>query len=200
MPDRKLLTLKQLRVLQYIEQQYNRLGKVPTLRMIASKFELKAIGTVQDHLKKLMELGFLEKDLVLSRGFQLPHQQKITQVPILGRVPAGNPIEAIEDLQGGLALCGAWKGELFALRVQGDSMQGRGIFEDDFVIIRKQTTAEDGDIVVALIDQEATVKILEKNKGSMRLLPANSRYRPIELLMERENVIIGKVIAVQRML
>jgi repressor LexA len=119
-------------------------------------------------------------------------------IPILGHVPAGRPIEAIENFQGSIALSGTWRGDLFALRVTGESMKDKGILDGDIVIVKKQPHAEDGQIVVAQIDQEATVKILERKKDQIRLLPANSAFKPIEFSADRENMIIGRVIAVQR--
>ena len=141
----------------------------------------------------------LEKEDGNYRGFRLIHQTKTTLIPICGSVPAGKPIEAIENFQGSIALTGDWKGELFALRVQGESMKDQGILNGDYVVVKKQSDAKNGEIVVALIDQEATVKTLEKIKGRIRLLPANPAFDPIELDASRDNQIVGKVVAVQRM-
>ena len=196
MPDRGELTPKQLRVLKFIEQEVLRTGRNPTLRAIAEYLDLKAVGTIQDYIAKLIELGFLEKEEGKYRGFKLPYQTRVTVIPVLGNVPAGRPIEDIESFQGSVALSGNWRGDIFALRVTGESMKDQGIFDGDIVIVKKQPDAEDGQIVVAQIDQDATVKILEKKKD--RLLPANSAFKPIELSADRENAIIGKVIAVQR--
>jgi repressor LexA len=198
MLDRSKLTPKQLRILEFIERECSQSGRVPTFRAIAQHFQLKAVGTVQDHISKLLDLGFLEKEKGNYRGFKLPFQTQTTLIPILGSVPAGKPIEAMEDFQGSIALSGSWRGDLFALRVRGESMRDRGILHGDLVVVRKQMDAEDGEIVVALVDYEATVKVLEKRKGSLRLLPANSDFKPIVLDPERENRIVGKVIAVQR--
>jgi repressor LexA len=199
MPERNLLTEKQLRILQYIEQEFSRSGQKPTLRAIAQHFGLKAVGTVQDHISKLIEFGFLEKEGGSYRGFRLIHQTKTTLIPICGSVPAGKPIEAVESFQGSIALTGDWKGDLFALRVQGESMKDQGILNGDYVVVKKQSDAENGEIIVAIIDQEATVKILEKRVGQVRLLPANPAFQPIELDASRDNQIVGKVVAVQRM-
>ncbi len=196
--DRNTLTVKQLKILRFIEQEFIKMGHVPTFRAIASHFEFKAVGTVQDYIQKLIELGFLEKEEGKQRGFKLPHQARTTLIPILGSVPAGKPIEAIEDFRGSVALVGNWRGDLFALRVTGESMKDKGIFDGDFVIVKKQGDAEDGEIVVAQIGDEATVKTLERRSGRIRLLPANSAYQPIELKPDQRSCIIGKVIAVQR--
>lgn len=196
--DRSILTEKQAKVLEIIEKEILRHGTAPTFRSLAKLLGVKAVGTVQDYVKKLIELGFLEKEEGQYRGFRLPIQTKITWVPILGVVPAGKPIEAIQDYQGSLSLSGNWKGELFALEVRGESMTDKGILEGDFVIVRKGAEVQDGDIVVAMINGEATVKTFERKKGRVRLLPAHPHYQPIELHEEQENQVVGKVIGVQR--
>jgi repressor LexA len=198
MPDRGALTSKQLRVLKFIEHEVLKTGKTPTFRAIAEHLGVKAVGTVQDYISKLLRLGFLDKEEGRYRGFKLPHQRQVTVIPILGRVPAGSPIEAVDHFCGSVALTGNWRGELFALRVIGESMKDRGILDGDIVIVKKQAHAEDGQIVVAQINQEVTVKILEKKKNRVRLLPANPAFSPIEWSPDDENSIIGKVIAVQR--
>jgi repressor LexA len=199
MSDRELLTPKQLKVLKFIEDELSRYGKMPTFRAIADYLGVKAVGTVQDYIRKLLDLGFLEKEGGKYSGFKLPHQTRVTLIPILGSVPAGRPIEAIESFQGSVALSGNWRGDLFALRVKGQSMRDRGILDGDYVIVKKQPDAEDGQIVVAAVNHEATVKLLERKKGKVRLLPANPDFAPIELSSENENSIIGRVVAVQRM-
>lgn len=198
--NRSALTAKQLKVLVFIEQEILRSGRPPTLRSIAKEFDLKAVGTVQDYISKLVELGFLEKEPGQYRGIRLPFQTQVTWVPILGSVPAGKPIEAIHDSIGSIALSGVWKGDLFALKVKGESMRDRGILEGDVVIVRQQPDAESGEIVVALLETEATVKILERKKGKIRLLPANPSFQPIELSGDRDCRIAGRVIGVQRRL
>ena len=131
---------------------------------------------------------------------RLAYRSGSLDVPILGTVPAGKPIEAIEDNQGSLSVPAKWSGELFALKVKGESMIEAGIMDGDYVVIKKQPHAENGDIVVAMIDGEATLKYLERKHGRIRLLPANPRFQPIELNSGRENVIQGKVVSVQRFL
>jgi len=115
-------------------------------------------------------------------------------------VPAGNPIEAIQDTQGSVSVPSQLRGELFALRVVGESMIEAGILDGDTVIVRKQNHAENGDIVVAMLEGEATVKYLEKKTGRLRLLPANPKFRPIEVSSSAHlgDFIQGKVISVQR--
>ncbi len=192
------LTPKQLKILQYIEKEITRSGAAPTYRAIAQHFHLKAVGTVQDHIAKLVENGYLVKDPRRNRGLQLPFQERVVWVPILGQVPAGNPTEAFSEALGSLTLTGNVQGNLFALQVKGASMKDRGILDRDFVVVRPQPDAESGEIVVAVIDQEATVKTLEKSRGKIWLVPANTDFQPLQLVPGRENRIVGKVVAVHR--
>ena len=209
------LSPKQAKVLAFIEKEISVAGRPPSLRDIARHFGYAAVGTVEDHVRALIKKGFLEKDGSTHCGLRLSYSSESMTVPILGAVPAGRPIEAIQDFQGSLtmAIRGRLKngksrakprGEVFALTVVGESMKDAGIFDGDFIIVEKQSDALDGEIVVAMIDGEVTVKTLEKRyvQGhlKMRLLPANSKFKPIELSMDRENVIQGRVVSVQRFL
>jgi repressor LexA len=216
------LSPKQADILAYIEAAVARFGRPPTYRDIAKHFNFAAVGTVQDHVRALIRKGFLVKDEGVARGIQLAHRSQSVDIPILGVVPAGRPIDAVQQSLGTLAVpihllsrsaanariggssssatqSSHW-GELFALEVTGESMVGAGILPGDFVIVRKQPTARDGEIVVATIEGEATVKRFEKRHGKVRLLPENPRYSPLELSGEEENLIQGKVISVQRYL
>lgn len=188
-----------------------------------------AIGTIQDHIRALLTKGYLQRDAGRARGLRLTHQAAAVSIPILGSVPAGHPLEAIADSQGSLAWSqpparagrgggknagaaagagsadasgrgGSSGGERFALRVRGDSMQDAGILDGDFVVVERASNARHGEIVVALIDGEATVKRLERKGSRLRLLPENPRFAPIELDPSRENLIQGRVVGVQRFL
>jgi repressor LexA len=198
--SRSDLSTKQAEVLSYIEKIVAKFGRPPTYRDIARHFDLAAVGTVQDHVRALIKKGFLVKDKGVARGIQLAYRSQSVDIPILGVVPAGKPIDAIQQSLGSLAVPMKWRGELFALEVTGESMVGAGILPGDYVIVRKQAAAKDGDIVVATIEGEATVKRLEKRHGKVRLVPENPRYSPLELSGEEENLIQGKVISVQRYL
>lgn len=189
---------KQAKILKFIESEMSRNGRSPTYRDIAEHFGYEAVGTVQDHVRALVKKGYLQKQKGVARGLTPSYRESAIQVPILGHVPAGRPTEALEDIQGMLTVPSKWRGELFALQVKGDSMIEAGIHEGDYVVIKRQDHAENGEIVVALIDGEATVKYLEQRAGRYRLLPANARYSPIELTETRANTIQGKVVAVQR--
>lgn len=192
------LSAKQLAVLECIREEFALSGRPPTYREIARSLGYDAVGTVQDHIRTLIRKGFLEKEEGVSRGFRLSYQRGTNEIPVLGRVPAGHPIEAIQEVQGSIAVPSHLRGELFGLRVTGESMIEAGILDGDLVVVRKQSHAENGDVVVAMIDGEATVKYLEKKAGRVRLLPANPRFQPIDVPANASNLIQGKVVSIQR--
>jgi len=192
------LSPKQAKTLALIEESISQTGRPPTYRDLAREMGYDAVGTVQDHIKALIKKGYLQKEEGLARGFRLAHQSESVSVPILGSVPAGKPIEAIQESSGSVAVTGRWRGDIFALRVRGESMKDAGILDGDLVIVRKQAHAESRDIVVAMIDGEATVKYFERKGGRVRLLPANDAFKPIEIPPGSENSVQGKVISVQR--
>jgi repressor LexA len=192
------LSPKQLAVLECIQTETTQLGRPPTYREIAHHLGNVAVGTIQDHIRALLKKGYLEKQDGISRGFRLAHQRGAQEVPVLGRVPAGRPIEAIEESEGSVSVPATLRGDLFALRVVGESMIEAGIMDGDLVVVKKQTHANSGEIIVAMIDGEATVKYLDKKGGRTRLLPANPRFQPIEIPASSENIIQGKVVSVQR--
>lgn len=192
------LSPKQAEVLRYFEREISRTGRPPTYRDIARHIGCDAVGTVQDHVRALIKKGYLQKEPGVARGLKLAHRSESLDIPILGSVPAGRPIEAIAEAHGSLSVPNRWRGDLYALRVQGESMVEAGILDGDYVIIRQQPDAASGQIVVALINGEATVKTLEKKNGRVRLLPANPRFQPIDLDPRSENGIQGVVVSVQR--
>ena len=199
----RTLSQKQAEILEQIERVIAQTGRPPTYRDLAKAAGYSAVGTVQDHVAALIRKGFLVREQGLSRGIRLAHQTGSISVPILGAVPAGKPIEAIETSLGTLnvassAISHKQIGQVYGLRVTGESMIEAGILDGDFVIVRKDTEVRSGDIVVAMIDGEATVKTYEKKDGRVRLLPANSKFHPIEIPPESENRVEGKVIGLQR--
>lgn len=198
--DQKRLTPKQAKVLAFVENEITRAGRPPSLREIAKHFGYSAVGTVEDHIKALKKKGYLSQAPGIVCGIRPSYLAESISIPILGSVPAGKPLEAIQSASGFLSIPNRWRGDLYALRVRGDSMIDAGILEGDLVVVKKQDTAEHGEIIVATVDGEATVKYLDKKKNKPRLLPANSRYSPIELDPSRENRIVGKVVSVQRYL
>ena len=152
-------------MLAIIEAEISKSGRPPTYRDIAHQCGYDAVGTVQDHIRALIRKGFLHKEPGVARGIRLAHRTESIDVPILGAVPAGRPIEAIEEGWVTSPSPPSWRGDLYALRVTGESMIEAGILDGDFVIVHKQADARHGDIIVAMIDGEATVKTLEKRGG-----------------------------------
>jgi repressor LexA len=191
------LTSKQKEVLKFIYERIRYHQSAPTIREIGEKFGFSSTGTVRDHLKALVNKGYIRLQEGKSRAIELV-KEALFQVPVLGRVQAGMPVYAAEDLLGYLNLESlAFPGpDVFALRVRGLSMRDAGIMEGDFVLVRKQDHAQAGDTVVAVIGEEATVKRLAKRAEKYYLDPANPDFSPIPLTPD--TVIIGKVIQVVR--
>jgi repressor LexA len=187
-------TERQNDVLDYIRSRVQEGSHPPSIREIASRFKVN-IRAIQDHLEALERKGFLKRKAGLARGLQLA--DKLFQIPILGRVTAGAPALAVEDVQGYLPInFRLGPGHYFALKVKGDSMIGAGILEGDFVIVRRQPTAELGDVIVALVEgEESTVKRFQYRQGEPCLEAANPAYAPIR---RRPFEVMGKVIEVRR--
>ncbi|MBI1851481.1 MAG: repressor LexA [Planctomycetes bacterium] len=179
-------------------------GMPPTVREVQEAFGFRAVGTAHEHLEALVAGGRLARERGKSRGFRLPTTRRgekpVVLVPLLGCVQAGSLTTAIEDLEGHLPIrSGHGSDALFALRVEGESMTGAGILPRDVVVVRKQAAAHSGDIVVALVGEEATVKRLVVRKKRVELHPENPAFSPI--VPEPEDVtILGKVIEVRRYL
>ena len=179
-------------------------GQPPTVREVQDAFGFRAVQTARQHLERLVEDGRLVADRHKARGYRLPgggREPRTVLVPVLGRVPAGALAEAIEDPDGYLPVDarGAPPGDLFALRVRGESMIGAGILPGDLVIVRRQPSADNGDIVVALVENEATVKTLRSRGRRVELRAENPVFQPI--VLDAETVtILGKVIEVRRIL
>lgn len=177
-------------------------GDPPTIREVQRAFEFKAVESARSHLQALVQEGRLQQEEGKARGYRLPDaaptQDPPVQVPLLGRVPAGPLNLAIEEIESYLPMRAKFRGsELFALRVEGDSMRDAGILDGDVVIVRRQETADPGDIVVALIDDEATVKTLFVEGRRIELRPQNPEYAPI-VPDPAEMKILGTVLEVRR--
>lgn len=173
-------------------------GLPPTVREICRATGLRSTSSVHAHLKSLEDKGLITRDRGLNRAIHLAGEQPTIQVPILGRVAAGVPILAVEEVEGYLPYAprGHASGEkYFALNVRGESMKDAGILDGDIVVALQAPDALDGEIVVALIGDEATVKRLYREKDRVRLQPENSAFEPI---YTREVSILGKVVAVYR--
>ena len=201
----------QQRVYDFVVKTIEEQGYPPSVREIGDALGLKSPSTVHFHLKHLEELGYIEKGAGKGRAIALKREEpaatpttdwqeettaEVDRVPIVGNVAAGSPILAQECIEDYLTFdTGGRSGEYFALRVRGESMLGVGILPDDLVVVRRQQTAVNGEIVVALIGEEATVKTFSKKNGEIWLLPANPDYSPID---GRECEVLGKVVAVVR--
>jgi len=199
------LTKKQSEILQFITKCLQHQGYPPTIREIADKFSFESTGTVRDYLKALTDKGFIKRIPGVSRGLKLIKTELLPMnsvlIPIVGHISAGGPKLAFEDIEGNLAVDKTIITEAgtFALRVEGNSMIGKGIFKGDYVVIKPQSVAQNGDVVVALIDDdEATVKEFRRKNGTMQLVPANPTYEPIDV--DEQVKIIGKVVGLIRKL
>jgi repressor LexA len=176
-------------------------GRPPTVREVQAALGFRAVQTARQHLERLVAEGRLEAERGKARGYRLPGEERPPfLVPLLGRVPAGPMDAAVEDLEGYLPVDGQGSPEdLFALRVKGQSMIGAGILPGDVVIVRRQPTARSGEIVVARIGDEATVKRLRLRRGRVELHPENPAFEPI--VPEEESFeILGKVTELRRKL
>ena len=210
------LTKMQQKIYDYIAQAIQDQGYPPSVREIGEAVGLKSPSTVHFHLKHLEELGVIGKQAGKGRALTLTEasrenqppesqppesqppesQPPENQVPIVGNVAAGSPILAQECIEDYLTFdTGGRDGEYFALRVRGESMLGAGILPDDLVVVHQQPAANNGEIVVALLGDEATVKRLKRQGGQVWLMPENEAYSPID---GREAQILGKVAAVIR--
>lgn len=203
------LTERQKEVLEFIRMQVASRGYPPSIREIGNNFGIRSTNGVRGILQALERKEEIRRSPLLSRGIELVHpearmatfQAPITRIPIIGRVAAGEPILAEQNVEGMVAVDrDLLKGEnTFALRVKGDSMVGAGIFNNDLVFARQQSDFKRGDIVVAVIGEEATVKYYYPENGNIRLEPANRYFGPI--VVDRSTpgfYIAGKVVGVFR--
>ena len=191
---KKLSPMRQ-KILDYISRYTDENGYPPAVREICQAVGLRSPSTVHSHLKILQEGGFLDKGEGRTRSITLKnHPTGVKKIPVLGVVTAGQPILMQEDILGYIPF-EYHSGEYFALRVRGDSMVGAGILDGDDVIVRRQDTADQKAIVVAMLEDEATVKRLDKSNGHVRLLPETPAYEPID---GDDAQILGLVVAVYR--
>ena len=194
------LTDRQAHILEFIRRQIAETGLPPTVREIAAAFSIASSRGVFDHLRALERKGSLTIQKGKSRGIRLTFSA--VGIPVVGAVAAGCPILAEENRSGTLsmeALFGV--GELFAVRVRGDSMIQFGILDGDYVVVRRQPVVDSGTIGVAYIDGEATVKKIVKTDSGYRLEPGNPDYRPLEITAETPGFeVAGPVIGVVRSL
>jgi repressor LexA len=203
---RPLLTDRQREILNYIEREVRTTGVPPSIRQIGVALGISSTNGVRAHLQALEKKGYIHRSSRTSRGIASLDRLRRTAtrglhetvaIPILGRVTAGQPILAVENRDGVLNLDPSLvKGtETFALRIEGDSMIGAGILDGDYVLVRQQQSADNGDIVVALLDDSVTVKRFYREAGGFRLQPENPRLAPIYV---SDVQICGKVMALIR--
>lgn len=204
------LTEKQKDILNFIIQFHNEVGYPPTLRQIGKHFGISSTFGVKRHLDALVKKGYLNVESFASRGISIIKQEDETefsktsyqdnvfpQIPIIGRVAAGIPITAIENIEGSVAIDPSLfkhSENCFALKVKGDSMINAGIFDGDLVIVSQTNEVMNNDIVVAIIDDEATVKRFYNKNSQIKLIPENENYQPIEITNYESFSIAGKVI------
>lgn len=196
------LTKRQYEVLEYLKSYIDENGYAPCVRDICLALDLKSTSTAHAHLTKLERKGYISRDPAKPRTIMIcgenRHKERMIPVPVLGRVAAGMPITAIENIEEYISLPYSLLGseDVFMLNVRGDSMMNAGIRDKDKIIAQKQNYAQNGDIIVALLEDEATVKRFYLEEGRVRLQPENENYQPI---YARNIEILGKVIGVLRM-
>ena len=194
-----ILTKRQQEVLSFIERYSAQQGYPPTVRDIGRALGLTSPSTVHAHLAKLQGMGALRRDPTKPRALELLGERGRgpAGLPLVGRVAAGRPVlaeENIEDYVDVPALAGGDRGS-FVLRVSGDSMKNAGILEGDHVVVQPRDTADDGEIVVALVEDEATVKRFFRERDHVRLQPENETMEPIRT---RDARVLGRVVGVFR--
>ncbi len=211
------LTGRQEEILIFIKQFREENGYPPTLREIGKKFGISSTFGVKRHLDALVKKGYLNIESNASRGISFSKDENITstnifnlekelgfqKIPVVGRVAAGTPILAEENIEGSVILDSSFikrSEDSFALKVKGDSMINVGIYEGDLVIVSSKRDIHNSDTVVAMLNDEATVKTYENKNGKIKLIPQNEKYKPIEIAGTDDFKLIGKVIGVVRWL
>jgi repressor LexA len=213
---KNILTDRQKEILSFIEQFRSESGYPPTLREIGKKFGISSTFGVKRHLDAFVKKGYIAVESNASRGisylrneFETTAEKVVgsesifTQIPIVGRVAAGTPILAIENIEGSLVIDPSFlkkSEEYFALKVRGDSMIDSGIFDGDFVIVSSRKEALNGEIIVAMVGDEVTVKTYENKSNRISLVPQNKNYSPILIDSNCDFSVLGKVSCVIRLL
>ena len=201
------LTARQRAVYQFIVDTVHERGYPPTVREIGESFNMRSTGSVRDHLAALEKKGFIHREANTSRGIELMNDEdrpgaNTRQIPLIGQIAAGTPLLAVENQEETISADVRMVGEndpVFALHVRGDSMRDSGILDGDVVFVRQQPYAENGEIIAAQIDGEATVKYYYREKNHVRLQPANEAYEPIIVTPQLgELLILGKVVGLTR--
>jgi len=207
----KELTARQREVLDFIRKMIENKGLPPTIREIGERFKITSTNGVRAILCALSKKGYIRRKPLVSRGIELAKKAKASfdlaresayvSVPLVGRIAAGLPTLAVENIEGSIAVDRSFLpgGDVFSLRVEGESMKDSGIVDGDYVLARAQSIAEKGDIVVAVIGEEATVKRYVPQKNRVKLEPANPAFKSIVVDQKSpEFRIAGKVIGLLR--
>ena len=197
------LTERERAIFEYIKKTIRSEGYAPSVRDICTALNMKSTSTVHTYLAKLEEKGLIQKDAGKSRALRVDsttsQDNSTMRVPILGKVAAGMPILAVENYDGYIDFprpsSRLSSNDVFALKVQGESMIEVGIMDGDLIVVEKCNTASDGDIIVALVEDEATVKTFYREDKRFRLQPENSSMKPIYV---NELIVLGKVVASMR--
>ncbi len=200
------ISKKQSEILEYIKNEILNRGFPPSVREICEAVNLKSTSSVHSHLETLEKNGYIRRDPTKPRAIEIVDdnfnlvRRETVNVPIIGKVAAGQPLLAVENVEGYFPIPSEYmpNNKTFMLVVQGDSMINAGIFNGDYVVVEQQPTAENGQKVVALIDDSATVKTFYKEDGYIRLQPENDSMKPIIVEPDRPFQILGKVIGVFR--
>ena len=199
------ITQKQQEILDYIKNEILNRGFPPAVREICEAVNLKFTSYVHAHLEALEKNGYIRRDATKPRAIEIIDdnfnlvRREVVNVPIVGTVAAGQPVLAVENIEGYFPIPAEFmpNEQSFMLKVKGESMVNAGIFDGDQVLVKQQSTASDGDIVVALVDEGATVKTFYKEKGYYRLQPENDSMDPI--IIRGDLQILGKVFGVFRL-
>ncbi len=200
------ISKKQSEILEYIKNEILNRGFPPSVREICEAVNLKSTSSVHSHLETLEKNGYIRRDPTKPRAIEIVDdnfnlvRRETVNVPIIGKVAAGQPLLAVENVEGYFPIPSEYmpNNKTFMLVVQGDSMINAGIFNGDYVVVEQQPTAENGQKVVALIDDSATVKTFYKENGHIRLQPENDSMDPIIIEPDQAFQILGKVIGVFR--
>lgn len=200
------ITQKQSEILEYMKNEILNRGFPPSVREICEAVHLKSTSSVHSHLETLEKNGYIRRDPTKPRAIEIVDdnfnlvRRETVNVPIIGKVSAGQPLLAVENIDGYFPIPSEYmpNNKTFMLVVQGNSMINAGIFNGDYVIVEQQQTAENGQKVVALVEDSATVKTFYKEDGHIRLQPENDTMEPIIVEQDQFFQILGKVIGVFR--
>lgn len=200
------ISKKQSEILEYMKNEILNRGFPPSVREICEAVNLKSTSSVHSHLETLEKNGYIRRDPTKPRAIEIVDdnfnlvRRETINVPIIGKVAAGQPLLAVENVEGYFPIPSEYmpNNKTFMLVVQGDSMINAGIFNGDYVVVEQQPTAENGQKVVALIDDSATVKTFYKENGHIRLQPENDSMEPIIVKADQSFQILGRVIGVLR--